>query len=403
MAENTTSRPSYIKDTIIKSLIHISPGTIPSQSAHTVQIMKMAESLSGKVKNFELITSGDLVSIVTGTKPDLREWYGLRRQFRVVRIPSYLSKMPGSTHRCGGRLYYLLASLYSRIKSPTLIYMRSYKGIEITLKRTNLPLIWEHHTILPDTFFSNIVKYRNLIGFISTTSELGDIAIENGMPPEKVLIEQSAVDIENFLPYKTKQEARSDLGIAENSPLVAYVGHLYDKKGIPTILDLAELMPRCEFILVGGWEKDVSRVRENGLKRRLNNIRLIGHVTQSSIPKYLYAADVLLLPTNDHPDHTFMGSQLKLFEYMASRRPIVASDLPSIRTVMRDGYNVILAEPGNARAFEAGINKLINDPKLSGHISEQAFKCVQYYTWDKRADRILSFAKERLSEYLKLS
>lgn len=385
------------QDTAIKSLIHISPGSIPSQFAHSMQIMKMAEAISKKVKDFELITSGDIVSALTGKKPDFREWYGLRHQFRIIRIPTYFKKKPFSTHYCGGKPYYLLAALYAKIKSPTLIYLRSLAGIEIILKKTNLPLIWEHHTLLPDTFFRNIVKNRNLIGFISATAELAEIAIKGGMSPERILIEQSAVDLENFLPYQTKPQARSKIGITENSPIVVYVGHLYDKKGIPTLLDVAALMPSCKFILVGGWEDDVEKVREICRKRKLDNIQLIGHVVQSKLPDYFYAADVLIMPTNDHIDHTLMGSQLKLFEYMASRRPFVASALPSVKSVIRDGVNALLAEPGNAQSFRDAIEKLINDPDLSERISRQAFEDVQYYTWDIRAERILKFAEEKLS------
>lgn len=385
--------------TSIKSLIHISPGSIPSQYAHSMQIMKAAEAISKKVKDFELITSGDIVSALTGKNPDFREWYGLHHQFRIIRIPTYFKKKPFTTHYCGRKLYYLLAALYAKIKSPTLIHMRSLAGIEIILKKTNLPLIWEHHDLLPEAFFRNIVKNRNLIGFVSTTPELAEIAIKGGMSPEKILIEKNAVDLENFLPYHTKPQARSNIGITESSPIVIYVGHLYDKKGIPTLLDIAALMPSCKFILVGGWKDDVERVREICRKRKLDNIKSIGHVVQSKLYDYFYAADILIMPTSDHINHTLMGSQLKIFEYMASRRPFVASALPSIKSVLRDGVNALLAEPGNAQSFKYATEKLINDRELSDRLTQQAYEDVQYYTWDIRAERILKFAEEKLSAF----
>lgn len=391
------SNTSSQKSAAIKSLIHISPGSVPSQSAHTTQIMKMAEALSKKVKDFELITSGDILSILTRKKPDFWEWYGIHHQFPITRIPVYLRKKRYSQHYCGGKPYYLLAALYSIIKAPTLIYVRSVSGIDIILNKTNLPVIWEHHTILPEYLFQNLSKNRNFIGFITTTAELADMATKGGVSPEKILVEQSAVDLENFLPYRNKQDARRNTNSPGNRPVITYVGHLYDRKGIPTILDVAALMPSCDFVLVGGWEKDVERVRETCKIRKQNNVRLIGHIPQPKLPDYFYAADVLILPTSDHPDHTLMGSQLKLFEYMASRRPFVASALPTIKTIIRDGINAILAEPGNARSFRYGIEKLINDSILGERISEQAYKDVQYYTWEKRAERILTFAEERLS------
>jgi glycosyltransferase involved in cell wall biosynthesis len=58
-----------------------------------------------------------------------------------------------------------------------------------------------------------------------------------------------------FLPYQTKDLARQHLSLEERKATCVYVGHLYKKKGIATILEIAKLMPECQFILVGGWEK----------------------------------------------------------------------------------------------------------------------------------------------------
>lgn len=382
---------------LIKSLIHISPGSIPSQYAHTVQIMRMAEVLSQKIPNFELLTSGDLLSIITRRNPALRDSYGLHNAFRITRIPARWAKRYSlDEHYCGGVFYYRLAALYCMMKSPSLIYARTFAGIEILLK-TGLPVIWEHHTTLDERFFQDIGVYSNLIGLVATTTTLGDIAVGGGLSPDKILVEQNAVDLGSFQPYKTKDEARKILNLDTRRPLVTYVGHLYERKGSGTILDTAALMPSCDFILVGGWEKDVEALKETCAARKLGNIRLTGHLSQAVLKDYFYAADVLILPTTDHPDHTVMGSQLKLFEYMASRRPFVASALPSVKAVVKDGVNGLLAEPGNASSFSGAIKRLLEDPDLGERLSAEAYKDVQYYTWDKRAERILGFAEKMLS------
>lgn len=383
-------------DSQIKSLIHISPGSIPSQYAHTVQIMKMAEALSRQVRNFELLTSGDLLSILTRRKAAFQELYGLHNRFPITRIPMHVAKKYSlSDHYCGGTLYYRLSALYCMMKSPSLIYARTFAGLEIILK-TGLPVLWEHHTTLDERFFQNIGIYPNLIGIIATTTNLGDIAVGGGFPPDRILVEQNAVDLDNFEPYRTKEEARRTINLDSNRPVVTYVGHLYERKGTTIILDVAALMPSCDFVFVGGWEEDVKILREACTARKLENVRLVGHVNQPGLRDYFYAADILILPTTDHPDHTIMGSQLKLFEYMASRRPFVASALPSTKTVVRDGVNALLAEPGNPSSFRNAIQRLIDDPGLAERLSQQAYENVQYYTWDKRAARILEFASKKL-------
>ena len=383
-------------DSQIKSLIHISPGSIPSQYAHTVQIMKMAEALSRQVRNFELLTSGDLLSILTRRKAAFQELYGLHNRFPITRIPMHVAKKYSlSDHYCGGTLYYRLSALYCMMKSPSLIYARTFAGLEIILK-TGLPVLWEHHTTLDERFFQNIGIYPNLIGIIATTTNLGDIAVGGGFPPDRILVEQNAVDLDNFEPYRTKDEARRMIDLDSNRPVVTYVGHLYERKGTTIILDVAALMPSCDFVFVGGWEEDVKILREACTARKLENVRLVGHVNQPGLRDYFYAADILILPTTDHPDHTIMGSQLKLFEYMASRRPFVASALPSVKTVVSDGVNALLAEPGDPSSFRDAIQRLIDDPGLGERLSQQAFEDVQYYTWDKRAARILEFASKKL-------
>ena len=75
---------------------------------------------------------------------------------------------------------------------------------------------------------------------------------------------------------------------------------------------------------------------------------------------------------------------------MASKRPIVASDLPSIREILNE-ENAVLVEPNNPEALAEGIKKILQNPELADKISKQAFRDVQNYTWQKRAQKILGF------------
>jgi glycosyltransferase involved in cell wall biosynthesis len=83
---------------------------------------------------------------------------------------------------------------------------------------------------------------------------------------------------------------------------------------------------------------------------------------------------------------------MKMFEYMASQRPIVASDLPSIREVLSEN-NAVLIEPDNPQSLAEGIKKALTDKELSQRISQQTQTDVEEYTWDKRAQKILEFIK----------
>jgi glycosyltransferase involved in cell wall biosynthesis len=102
-------------------------------------------------------------------------------------------------------------------------------------------------------------------------------------------------------------------------------------------------------------------------------------------------ADVLILPNRPSAISTDFTSPLKLFEYMASGRPIVASDLPSFREILRDGENALLVEAGNPQALVAGITRIKDDPALAARLARQAAADVRDYTWPRRAERLEAY------------
>ena len=75
---------------ILKSLLYLSYGNLPSKMAHTIQIAKMAQALSQKVEDFELVTSGDIWSVLKGMDSEFRNWYGLHCNFKLVRLPMHI-------------------------------------------------------------------------------------------------------------------------------------------------------------------------------------------------------------------------------------------------------------------------------------------------------------------------
>src|SRR3972149_8245290 len=180
---------------------------------------------------------------------------------------------------------------------------------------------------------------------------------------------------------------RRDL-LENNKAVVLYAGHLYDYKGIPLILRIAKELSNITLVLVGGWEADIKRVRILCGDAGLNNVKLIGFVPQSKIPVYLKSADILLLPYSGghHPAST--TSPLKLFEYMASEKPIVASSISNVIKVLNHNENAILCIPDKVECFIDGIRVLLADKEKAHRLAQQALKEVQKYDWRERGNRI---------------
>jgi glycosyltransferase involved in cell wall biosynthesis len=142
------------------------------------------------------------------------------------------------------------------------------------------------------------------------------------------------------------------------------------------------------------------------------HVTLTGLVSQDEGARYLAAADILLSPHVPNPDGSrFFGSPTKLFEYMASGRAIVASDLEQIGDVLRPGLHVnafpgkppaadaseiaVLAEPGSVEELVTAIRWIAGEPEWRDRLAANArTRVLERYTWRHHVDAIL----ERLSE-----
>lgn len=384
----------------LQSLIYLSKGNLPSKMAHSTQIAKMAQALSKKLKDFELVTCGDIGSALKGMDSEFQSWYGLHCKFKLVRLPTHIKVKYPFPQNYENKNFYKLAVLYACLKSPSLVYTRTPDIVSNMLK-IGVPVIWEWHEPVSDNYASTCRKFfsnKNLIGIVTTLPHLAENYIKHGLNPKKVLVAPNAVDLINFLPHQEKNLARQKLSLPQDAKIVLYSGHLYEYKGIPTILEIARLMPECKFVLVGGWIDDINRVKENCKKNNLHNVYIVGHVQQAELAPYLYAADILILPTSKYWAFAEATCPLKLFDYMATRRPIVASALPSIMTVLRDQHNALLAEPDEPLSFKEVIVNLFANPTLASAIAENAFQEVQDFTWDSRAERVVQFAAKRIKE-----
>ena len=103
------------------------------------------------------------------------------------------------------------------------------------------------------------------------------------------------------------------------------------------------------------------------------------------------AVAVPFLRTGMTEAHT---SPLKAFEAMAAGRPIVASDLPSSREVLRHGENALLVPPGSASELASALRSLLADSGLARRLAERAFSDAPAYSWDARGRRINELIEE---------
>jgi glycosyltransferase involved in cell wall biosynthesis len=173
--------------------------------------------------------------------------------------------------------------------------------------------------------------------------------------------------------------------------VAAYAGHLYAWKGVDIFLHALAQAPHVRGLVVGGHaaEPDLARVQQ--LARELgimDRVTFTGLVEPSAVAALLRQALILVLPNPASAISTRFTSPLKLFEYMAAARPIVASDLPSIREVLADGESALLVPPGDPVAMARAIERLVADRSLAERLARTAHHAAADYTWARRAQRL---------------
>jgi glycosyltransferase involved in cell wall biosynthesis len=172
---------------------------------------------------------------------------------------------------------------------------------------------------------------------------------------------------------------------------IGYAGHLYPWKGVDLIIEAVTALQDTRALIVGGHEHEPDLQRAKDLAAELDcaaRVTFTGLLPPPEVAARLSEADVLVLPNPASAVSSAFTSPLKLFEYMRSGRPIVASDLPSIREVLVHEQNALLVPPGNPQALTAAIRRLKEDPALGARIAGRALEDAREYTWDKRAERL---------------
>lgn len=226
-------------------------------------------------------------------------------------------------------------------------------------------------------------------GYVTITAGLAkDLSARHGTRDRVVVIPDGVrVDPKGErLPHRDGRQPS-----VADAATVAYAGHLYAWKGVDVLLEALARVPNARGLIVGGHRAEPDLERTTALAGRLGiaaRVTFTGPVEPARVPALLQQARVLVLPNPASAISTRYTSPLKLFEYLAAGRAIVASDLPSIREVVHDGEDALLVTPGDPDALARGIRRVLADPALADRLSRAAAELAPHYSWSRRAERL---------------
>lgn len=232
-------------------------------------------------------------------------------------------------------------------------------------------------------------------GLIVHSQLTADAFVAAGVDPERCLVAYNGMRPRAIGRGLTSSQARRQLGLPDDRPLVVYTGTVGIQKGTDVLLELAAQLPEIRMLLVGVEPGSAEARRLADRTRALGaaNVLVRPRLPAAEIAAYLQAADCLIIPPTAAPLRRFRSTVLpiKVFSYLGAGRPIVAPRLPDIEEILEDGVTARLVPPDDLPGAAAAIRALMADPERRRELGARAEEKSAAFTWQARAARILEF------------
>ena len=362
-------------------IAYLSTADLSSRRANAIQTMQMCGAFAELGHEVHLLAVGHL-----GEQDTYFQTYGCSGNFEIHLTPPKRYK--------GYSIELTLRSLRSlRALSPDIAYGRHLESCAAA-SQFGHPVVYEAHDCSDRRrvrWLTQLLQAgRGYRGLVTINSEL---ARQQRWKPPILVAHDGAPD--------TLSDGEAAVPVRGNRIRVGYIGSVYPGKGADWVARLASVLPEFDFEIVGGDGEAVSAL---GVQIP-GNLRCRGKVCPAEALRARLDFDILLAPYAERvesaggSDISRWMSPLKLFEYMASGRPMVCTDLPAIREVITDQHNGLLAKPGDLESWKTKIRRLADDPELAARIGCKALSDFRAdYTWTARARHVSQFLQNRLDQ-----
>lgn len=362
-------------------IVYIANSIIPSRTANSIQVMKMCQAFADNGHHITLLIPNKYREYEPDIK-DIHAYYGVKNNFNIIKLSyNYIPYFR--------QLYYIL-HVYFKLKSlkPEVVYNR--KVLNCYFASYFSKTICEAHsppsTKLEKFMLTKLLLKKNCKKLVAISRQLRNTLVnEHNIPQTKLFIAPDGADKVNNFSVILKKSSKLRVG---------YSGHLYAGRGIDVILALAQSMQDLNFHIVGGEEKDIQYWQSMS---NSNNITFHGFVSPSLIQEYRNSFDILIAPYQTQVSTSGSGkdiancmSPLKIFEYMASKKAIVCSNLPTLQEILTHERNSLLVQCDKLKDWTDAIERL-KDKSLRDKLANQAHQdFIEKYSWKQRVKNIIN-------------
>lgn len=236
------------------------------------------------------------------------------------------------------------------------------------------------------------VLKNNFIAFISISENLEKFWIKQGVPKHKSIALHDGFLEKSFQKIIPTIKAKEKLKLNFNKPIITYTGTLHQNRKTKEIVDLAYDIQSAIFVIVGGNKNEIVEHKLYAKEKGIDNIIFVGRISHSKVADYLFASNYLLAKWSPEVPTINYCSPLKIFEYMASGKPIITQDFPTIMEVLTDRHDAILAKSDDYDNLKTSIEWAIKNPAACKKIGENSRALAfRKYSWKERVNNIIDF------------
>jgi glycosyltransferase involved in cell wall biosynthesis len=367
-------------------LLYLFPEEFSGRFAREYHVYRLAESLAASGCEVTLVAAP---SSQLSTAQQLHDFFGGSRseRLRVVWLKRELALGPWKI-RSGAWFFRQLDRIVASLRPDAVFTMHVKAANRMMKKHPSLPLIFEAHEIFADNYPENHFRHRRLLeaerrlyekvrGVVALSPYLGECLQERFGLRVRLHLQHDGIDDAMLLEGAARPDPHE----------LIYAGSLQPWKGVPVAVEAMRLLPRFHLTVIGGEGSALEDVR----RKAPANVTFLGQLPREALRPHLEKAVIGLMPNLLEPRSARYTFPLKLLEYSAAGKGIVASRIPVF-----DGLNlnswVSLAPAGSAE----GIADAVRSRLEKGIIADAARNWAAQFLWPQQGGEMKRFLESVL-------
>ncbi len=235
--------------------------------------------------------------------------------------------------------------------------------------------------------WSQAYAWRGADLVLPVTRVLGDIVASYGVAQDRIVVVPNGINAKRFADAPDTQAAKQALGL-NNRLVLGFTGFVRTWHGLDKVIDMIALDPpesSRHLLVVGDGPVRAALEQQARTLNIENRVSFTGIVGRDDVARHVAAFDIALQPAV-----VAYASPLKLFEYLALGKAIVAPAQQNILEILKDSHNAVLFDPADPNGLAGALQRLCEDDLLRFKIAENARQAIaeQQLTWHANANRV---------------